>query len=71
MYLLVPGRHHLLTQFQFDYLSGIINNPLQSILDINGNPIHEEDKIEAIIFAVTSSNHSKRVEIHFRFTFAR
>lgn len=57
MYLLIPGRHHLLTQFQFDYLLGIINNPLQSTLDINGSPIQEASKIEAIIFAVTSANH--------------
>ncbi|TXI67948.1 MAG: transferase, partial [Cyclobacteriaceae bacterium] len=58
MYLLIPGRHHLLTQFQFDYLAGILNNPLQHILDINGSPIQKAGKIEAIIFAVTSANHS-------------
>jgi SAM-dependent methyltransferase len=57
MFLLIPGRHHLLTQFQFDYLSRILSNP-QSITDIHNNPIRKDVKIEAIIFAVTSANHS-------------
>lgn len=52
------GRHHLLTQFQYNYLSGIIEEPLHSLRDINGNPIQKEGKIEAVIFAVTSANHS-------------
>ncbi len=58
MYLLFPGRHHLLTQFQFDYLKKIINNPLTDTLDINGLPLGKKDKIEAVVFAVTSANHS-------------
>ncbi len=45
MYLLFPGRHHLFTQFQYDYL--------QSLLEKYG-----EDTIEGIVFAVTSANHS-------------
>ncbi|MBK6265770.1 transferase [Marivirga sp. S37H4] len=45
MYLLFPGRHHLLTQFQFDYLQKIIQEK-------------SEDKIVGIVFAVTSANHS-------------
>lgn len=43
MYLLFPGRHHLLTQFQFDYVKKLIA---------------QDDTIEGVIFAVTSSNHS-------------
>lgn len=45
MYLLFPGRHHLLTQFQFDYLQSIISE-------------FGKEAIEGIIFAVTSANHS-------------
>ncbi|GAA5032256.1 hypothetical protein GCM10011506_24210 [Marivirga lumbricoides] len=45
MYLLFPGRHHLLTQFQYDYLLSLIEK-------------YGEDTIEGIIFAVTSANHS-------------
>ncbi len=54
MYLLFPGRHQLLTNFQFQYLYEIIvkgnNAPATSSMQ-NG-------KVEAIIFAVTSANHS-------------
>lgn len=42
MFLLIPGRHHLLTNFQQQYLTGICRST----------------KVEAIIFAVTSANHS-------------
>lgn len=58
MYLLIPGRHHLLTQFQFQYLTWILTTPLQQLRDIAGNPVNQPGKIEAIIFAVTSANHS-------------
>src|ERR1044072_195428 len=42
MHLLIPGRHHLLTTFQGRYLSQVIRS----------------EKIQSIIFAVTSANHS-------------
>jgi hypothetical protein len=58
MYLLIPGRHQLLTQFQFEYLQRLINHGLQHEKDVFGNPTGITEKIEAIIFAVTSSNHS-------------
>ncbi len=58
MYLLIPGRHQLLTKFQFQYLQNIINNGLKSFTDAFGNPIDKTGKIEAVPFAVTSSNHS-------------
>lgn len=58
MYILFPGRHHLLTQFQFDYLKSIISQPLHQTLDIDGKPAGTDEKIDAIIFAVTSANHS-------------
>ena len=55
MYILFPGRHHLLTQFQFDYLNQIIKAP-SSIIDIHGKSL-DNVSIDAIVFAVTSSNH--------------
>ncbi len=58
MYLLFPGRHHLLTQFQHDYLAALLSKPLQDAVDINNHPIASDEKITAIIFAVTSANHS-------------
>ncbi|MCA6413483.1 MAG: transferase, partial [Cytophagales bacterium] len=58
MYLLFPGRHHLLTQFQHDYLAELLSKPLKEVVDINGNIIGTDEKITAIIFAVTSANHS-------------
>lgn len=56
MYLLFPGRHHLLTNFQFQYLQSILSGG--KIQDIDGKPILQDDKITDIIFAVTSANHS-------------
>jgi SAM-dependent methyltransferase len=43
--ILIPGRHHMLTKFQQQYLRDIIQS------GVNGK------QIEKIIFAVTSSNH--------------
>src|SRR3989344_9668802 len=40
--LLFPGRHHMLTKFQHDYLRDLIKNA--------------KPKIDRIIFAVTSAN---------------
>ncbi len=58
MYLLFPGRHHLLTQFQFNYLSGLLGKSLKDRKDINDQPLDLNQKVDAIIFAVTSANHS-------------
>lgn len=58
MYLLIPGRHQLLTQFQFQYLQRIIQQDLQGEKDVFGHTINEPKKIEAVLFAVTSANHS-------------
>lgn len=58
MYLLFPGRHQLLTNFQFAYLHSIASKGLKDLPDVNGKPLDKAGKIEAIIFAVTSSNHS-------------
>ncbi|MFB6455854.1 transferase [Chitinophaga sp. Hz27] len=45
MYLLIPGRHHLLTDFQFKYLNRLVKSGIEGTID-------------GIIFAVTSANHS-------------
>jgi len=58
MHLLIPGRHHLLTQFQFDYLERLIQNRLDGEKDVDGNVITINGEIESIVFAVTSANHS-------------
>ena len=71
MYLLFPGRHHLVTSFQHDYLAGILSASLKDVLDIKGHPLGMDDQVEAIIFAVTSANHSNTREIHCLFTSVR
>ena len=56
MYLLIPGRHHLVTQFQFDYLKKLCSVTREK--DVNGKEIEIGHPVEAIIFAITSANHS-------------
>jgi hypothetical protein len=58
MYLLFPGRHHLLTDFQFKYINQLIQSGLEKELDVFDEPIGIKNKIEGIVFAVTSANHS-------------
>jgi SAM-dependent methyltransferase len=58
MYLLIPGRHQLLTAFQFSYLQQILEEGLYGQKDVNGVKLNTAEKVEAIIFAVTSANHS-------------
>jgi hypothetical protein len=58
MHLLFPGRHHLLTDYQFKYLFNIIQNGIEEEYDVNGRMTGIGDRIEDVIFAVTSSNHS-------------
>lgn len=58
MYLLIPGRHQLLTSFQSHYLQTILKQGLRKQKDVNGKLIDADEKIDAIIFAVTSANHS-------------
>ena len=56
MYLLIPGRHHLITQFQFDYLKKLCSELKHQ--DVNEKELTIEQPVEAIIFAITSANHS-------------
>src|SRR5262245_10156023 len=58
MFLLIPGRHQLLTSFQFQYLQTILQEGLSHQKDVDGKKITTQEKVDAIIFAVTSSNHS-------------
>ncbi|HEY9047844.1 MAG TPA: transferase, partial [Ohtaekwangia sp.] len=58
MILLFPGRHQLLTNFQFQYIADLLQKSLSSVRDIQGNVLQQDGKIEAIVFAVTSANHS-------------
>lgn len=58
MNILFPGRHHLLTNFQFNYIDRIVRNGLKNELDVNGNELGIDSSIDSIIFAVTSANHS-------------
>lgn len=58
MILLFPGRHQLLTNFQFQYIERLLDHAnTNPVTDIHGN-IVKTDAIEAIVFAVTSANHS-------------
>jgi len=67
MYLIIPGRHHLLTQFQFKYLYALIQSELSEVKNVKDDRIEETQSIKGIIFAVTSSNHygTKRNPIPF------
>lgn len=58
MYLLFPGRHHLITEFQFKYLYRLVHAGLSNEKDVFGESIDTNEPIEGIIFAVTSANHS-------------
>lgn len=56
--LLIPGRHHLLTNFQSQELTKLTNKNLKNIKDINGKLLNIDGQIQNIIRGVTSSNHS-------------
>lgn len=58
MLLLVPGRHHALTDFQFKYLSRVIANGLQDEPDADGHPMGIAEPVTGVVWAVTSANHS-------------
>ncbi|UII25884.1 transferase [Fulvivirga maritima] len=58
MYLLFPGRHHLMSSFQFSYLQNLIESGLYQAQDVEGEVIDQQHTIEGVVFAVTSANHS-------------
>ncbi|TGN19140.1 transferase [Leptospira idonii] len=58
MYLLFPGRHHLLTRFQHEYLSMLGKEGLWGAIDVAGKSLEKAGRIKGVIFAVTSANHN-------------
>jgi len=58
MNLLFPGRHHLLTDFQFKYLYRLVATGLHKSPDLKGQYLQDPTPITSIIFPVTSANHS-------------
>ena len=56
--LLFPGRHHLLTNFQLEYLTRVTCGDRQALRDVHGKPIEFEEPIRTLLWAVTSANHS-------------
>jgi hypothetical protein len=56
--LLFPGRHHLLTTFQLQYLTLVTNADPATLRDVNGEALGLKSPIEEIVWAITSANHS-------------
>jgi len=57
MYLLIPGRHHALTSFQFQYIHRFSSSGFKGEKDLLGKDLPDE-ALQGVIFSVTSSNHS-------------
>jgi hypothetical protein len=55
--LLFPGRHHLLTNFQLEYLT-LVTSGRAELADVDGRPLALDSPIDTIVWAVTSANHS-------------
>jgi hypothetical protein len=55
--LLFPGRHHLLTNFQLEYLTRVTSGDRDLLRDAQGKPIELIEPIQTLIWAVTSANH--------------
>lgn len=58
VFLLFPGRHLLNTKFQERYLQELLASPIGKMNFLGDLKIAPEEKINEIIFAVTSSNQS-------------
>jgi hypothetical protein len=56
--LLFPGRHHLLTNFQQEYLTLVTGPDPSALRDVGGEPLGLKERIDTILWAVTSANHS-------------
>lgn len=57
-YLLLPGRHHLLTSFQLQYLTLATSGDPSALRDVDGRPLRLKEPIDTIIWAITSANHA-------------
>jgi hypothetical protein len=58
MFLIIPGRHHVITEFQINYLKELLGKGMAVTRDARGAAIPAAFRIDAIIFAITSANHS-------------
>jgi len=56
-YILFPGRHHILTTFQHQYLSSLIKQRGKSIKTLSGRELRLDDH-PSILWIITSANHS-------------
>jgi hypothetical protein len=56
--LLFPGRHHLLTNFQLEYLTRVTSGDRALLRDTRGNHVELNEPIQTLLWAVTSANHS-------------
>ena len=56
-WLLFPGRHHLLTNFQWEYLTRVTSGDASTLRDIDQQPLGLSEPLQAILWAVTSANH--------------
>jgi hypothetical protein len=56
--LLFPGRHHLLTNFQLEYLTLVTSGDPAALRDVGGKPLSLHQPIDTVVWAVTSANHA-------------
>ena len=56
--LLLPGRHHLLTNFQYRYLTKAIEDRNTDLRDVNGQALSLKEPIDCLVWALTSANHA-------------
>ncbi|HEX6986301.1 MAG TPA: class I SAM-dependent methyltransferase, partial [Planctomycetaceae bacterium] len=56
--LLLPGRHHLLTNFQLAYLTRVLEGDPATLADVDGRPLDGLGRVDAVVWAVTSANHA-------------
>jgi hypothetical protein len=56
--VLIPGRHHLLTDFQFKYLYKLVQLGLEHEPDVDGSSLGFPAPVGKLVFAVTSANHA-------------
>ncbi|GBF51694.1 hypothetical protein LPTSP4_32320 [Leptospira ryugenii] len=57
MFLLFPGRHHLLTKFQAEYLKQLEKGGLKKAILLNGSPWGVDSSISGLVVPITSANH--------------
>jgi hypothetical protein len=58
MHLLFPGRHHLLTNHQLEFLTLLTQGGAGALRDRHGCPLTLPSPIDSLLWAVTSANHA-------------